>query len=328
MSSLSYSVIVPAYHAVDVIGQCVEALLNQTIDRAMYEIIVVDDGSEDETPDIAAAAGADVVIRAAHGGSAAARNVGIASAKGDILLFTDADCVPSPDWIARMVEPFKDPKVVGTKGTYRTRQGALIARLTQLEFEIRYQRMRHFRYIDFIDTYAAAYRKEILTTAHGFNTEYVAAEDVELSFRLARAGHRMVFVPEAWVWHLHPATLSSYLRRKMRFGYWRALLYAQLPEKISGDAHTDPMLKPQFGLLAVALGFGVGAFVYYPLAYVAFVLLGLFFVTTLPFVRWAWSRDRTVALAWPGVTFLRVLLQGATLGAGFVLHKIRPSHSS
>lgn len=328
MPSLSYSVIVPAYHAMDVIGLCVDALLNQTIDRETYEIIVVDDGSKDETASIAAEAGADVVVRAAHGGSAAARNVGIASAKGDIVLFTDADCVPSPYWIARMVEPFKDPKVVGTKGTYRTRQCALIARLTQLEFEIRYQRMRHFQYIDFIDTYAAAYRKEILTMAEGFNTDYVAAEDVELSFRLAQAGHRMVFVPEAWVWHLHPATLGSYLRRKMRFGYWRALLYARLPEKISGDAHTDPMLKPQFGLLAIALVFGIGALAYHSLAYVAIALFCLFFVTTLPFVRWAWSRDRTVALAWPGVTFLRVLLQGATLGAGFFLHKLRPPQSS
>jgi cellulose synthase/poly-beta-1,6-N-acetylglucosamine synthase-like glycosyltransferase len=312
----------------DVIGLCVDALLNQTIDRRAYEIIVVDDGSEDDTASIAADAGADVVIRAAHGGSAAARNVGIASAKGNIILFTDADCVPSSDWIAQMVEPFNDPKVVGAKGTYRTRQCALMARLTQLEFEIRYQRMRRFRYIDFIDTYAAAYRKEILTTAHGFNTDYIAAEDVELSFRLAQAGHRMVFVPEAWVWHLHPATLGSYLRRKMRFGYWRALLYARLPEKISGDAHTDPMLKPQFGLLALALVLGAGSLVYHPLVYAAIAILCLFFVTTLPFVRWAWSRDRVVALAWPWVTFLRVVLQGATLGAGFVLHKLRPSQSS
>ncbi|MFO7634110.1 MAG: glycosyltransferase family 2 protein, partial [Caldilinea sp.] len=154
-----YSVIVPAYQAADVIGDCVRALVRQTVDRARYEIIVVDDGSTDATGDMAREAGADRVLCVLHGGPSTARNAGIKAALGEILLFTDADCEPAEDWIAQMVMPLADPQIMGVKGTYRTRQASLIARLVQLEFEIRYARMAALERIDFIDTYAAAYRR-------------------------------------------------------------------------------------------------------------------------------------------------------------------------
>lgn len=318
MDRPDYSVIVPAYREEDVIGACVRALSRQTADRARYEIIVVDDGSADATAQAAQEAGADRVLRVEHGGPAAARNAGIAVAQGEIILFTDADCEPAEDWIAQMLAPFDDPRVMGVKGTYRTKQLSLIARLTQLEFEIRYERMAELPRIDFVDTYAAGYRRELFVKHGVFDTAYIAAEDVDLSFRLTRAEHWLVFAPNAWVWHRHPATLRRYLARKARFGYWRALLYVRYPDKISGDAHTDPTLKPQFALV-VALGLAAIAAVSWPLAWIAvLLLLTLFLATTLPFVRWAWRRDRAVALAWPGVTLLRVVVQGLGLAAGLL----------
>lgn len=313
-----YSVIVPAYQASDVVGACMRALGQQTVDRAQYEIVVVDDGSTDATSDVARAAGADRVLRVPHGGPASARNAGIEAARGEIVLFTDADCEPVEEWIARMVAPLDNPQVMGVKGAYRTKQPSLIARLVQLEFDIRYERMAELERIDFIDTYAAAYRR-VLFVNHGvFDTAYIAAEDVDLSFRLAQAGHWLVFAPNAWVWHRHPATLGRYLARKARFGYWRALLYVRYPDKISGDAHTDPALKLQFALAAL-LGLALATAVFWPPAWVAALLaLTFFLVTTLPFVRWAWRRDRAVALVWPGVTLLRVVVQGLGLTLGLL----------
>lgn len=325
--SPQFSIVVPAYQESKLIGECVEALCAQTIDRSRYEIIVVDDASTDDTAAIAEDAGADVVVHTPHGGAAAARNAGVGAAQGVLVLFTDADCAPSPEWLARMVAPFTDPTVVGTKGTYRTQQRELIARLVQLEFEIRYERMAELPEIDFIDTYSAAYRRDVMVEHGGFSTDYPvpSAEDVDFSFRLAREGHRMLFVPDAWVRHVHPNSLWSYLRRKMRFGYWRALLYVRYPDKIAGDAHTDPALKLQFALVALCLVTAVGCILWRPLWIGAALALGGFFLTTLPFVRWAWARDRPVALAWPFVTFLRVVTQGAGLAFGFLAHLLKPS---
>ena len=322
-----YSIIVPAFNEGQGIATCVRALADQAsgpeaIERLDYEIIVVDDGSADDTAGIAEAAGADLVLTIAHGGPAVARNAGLEVARGDLVLFTDADCAPMPGWIARMVAPFDDLRVVGVKGSYRTRQRGLMPRLVQLEFEIRYERMAQLPEIDFIDTYAAAYRREVLVREGGFSTSYPvpSVEDVDLSFRLAAKGHRMLFVPDAGVWHTHPATLWSYLRRKMRFGYWRALLYLRYAGKIGGDAHTDPALKIQFALVALGLLFFVGGLAWRPLWVGMLLCLAGFLMTTLPFVRWAWSRDREVAIVWPVVALVRVLLQGAGLAAGFAVH--------
>jgi glycosyltransferase involved in cell wall biosynthesis len=141
MSAPRYSVIVPAYQAEGTIGACVRALNAQTLPRDRYEIIVVDDDSTDRTANVAREAGADRVLTVPHGGPAAARNAGVDAARGEIVLFTDADCEPSPEWLERMVAPLADPGVTGAKGTYRTRQRALMARLVQLEYEFRYERM-------------------------------------------------------------------------------------------------------------------------------------------------------------------------------------------
>ncbi len=320
--SYDYSIIVPAYNADDVIGKCVAALMAQSVARERYEIVVVDDGSSDATGAAARAAGADRVLRIQHGGPSAARNAGIEAAQGEIVLFTDADCEPAPTWLERMTAPFDDPEVMGAKGTYRTRQTSSIARLVQLEFDIRYERMAALPRIDFIDTYAAAYRRSLLVEHGGFDTAFPipSAEDIDLSFRLARQGHRFVFAPDAWVWHRHPATLRAYLARKARFGYWRSLLYLRFPDKIQGDAHTDPTLKIQFALNLLLGLVLVASLLWPPLLWVGLILLIAFFFTTVPFVRWAWPRNRVVALLWPGVTFLRVWVQGAGLGIGLLQH--------
>jgi cellulose synthase/poly-beta-1,6-N-acetylglucosamine synthase-like glycosyltransferase len=315
-------VVVPAYQAAGVIGECVAALDEQTLPRERYEILVVDDASTDATGEVARAAGADGVVEIDHAGPSAARNQGVEAAQGELVLFTDADCIPAPDWIERMAAPFVEPEVMGAKGTYRSKQRGLVARLVQLEYEVRYENMRGLSRIDFIDTYAAAYRRSLLVDSSGFDTAFPipSAEDVELSFRLARQGHRFVFVPEAWVWHRHPETLRTYLTRKGRYGFWRALLYLRYPDKAGGDAHTDSMLKYQFVLDGLVGLFLVGGLLWSPLWLGAALLLALFFITTLPFVAWAWPRDRAVALAWPGVTLARVMVQGAGLAWGLLYH--------
>ena len=324
MQNPDFSVIVPAYQAADIIAACVTALAQQTVPRDRYEVLVVDDGSTDGTAAAAQAAGADRVLTIAHQGPAGARNAGVEAARGELVLFTDADCIPAPDWVEQLTAPFADSRVMGAKGTYRTRQRAPIARLVQREFEIRYERMAQLPQIDFVDTYAAAYRRALLLQSGGFDTVFPipSAEDVELSFRLAQAGHRLVFVPEAWVWHRHPTGLCAYLTRKGQYGFWRALLYLHHPEKIGGDAHTDPLLKVQFLLVALLGLTALGGLVWRPLWAAAAGLLLIFCATTWPFVRWVWAKDRLVAVLWPPVTLLRVFVQGTGLAVGLFRHGV------
>ena len=105
---LSISVIVPVYNGGDTLAACLQALQNQT--RLPDEIIVVDDGSTDDSAEIADRFGLKV-LRQRNAGPAAARNLGAQRAQGQLLLFTDADCCPASDWVERMVAPFADPLV-------------------------------------------------------------------------------------------------------------------------------------------------------------------------------------------------------------------------
>ena len=311
MTSQMLSVVVPAYNAAATIGECVAALRQQT-GVGPYEIIVVNDGSTDDTAALARAAGARVVATA-RGRPAAARNAGAHAAQGDIVCFTDADCTPSPEWLCEVTAPFDDPAVVAAKGTYVTGQTALVARFVQLEYEEKYDRLRAQPAIDFVDTYSCAYRRAVLLANGGFDERFHYLEDQELSFRLAERGLRMVFAERAVVAHRHSDTLARYLRKKATIGYWKAQVVRRFPGRVVRDSHTPQIMKPQMalatllllalaaGLLALAAGWPVAAWLLGGAGLLALVFLA----TTLPFVARAWRRDRAVALAAPALLFGR-----------------------
>jgi len=123
----------------------------------------------------------------------------------------------------------------------------------QALLESKYRRMAQRPTIDFIDTYSAAYRLDVFETAGGFDEALQVDEDQELSFRLAEAGARLVFAPEAVVYHRHVATPLAYMKRKFRIGYWKVLVAAMHPARIITDSHTPQSLKAQMALLALVL---------------------------------------------------------------------------
>jgi GT2 family glycosyltransferase len=246
----SVSVIVPVYNGSRLLPGCLSALQQQT--RRPDEIIVVDDGSTDDTFAVAGRLGVTVLSQP-NAGPAAARNLGARVARGRLLLFTDADCVPASDWVERMVAPFTDPGLAGAKGEYRTRQQELVARFVQQEYQDRYDRMAGLAYIDFVDTYSAAYRRDIFLALGGFDVTFPTAsvEDQEFSFRMARQGYRLVYVAGALVYHRHDRTLGEYIRRKFWIGYWKARVMRRYPAKLARDSHTPQVLKVQMGLAAL-----------------------------------------------------------------------------
>jgi cellulose synthase/poly-beta-1,6-N-acetylglucosamine synthase-like glycosyltransferase len=312
------TVIIPAYNAATTLGECLSALNAQTVERDRYEVIVVDDGSHDATSDVAAEHGARLV-RQQNAGQAAARNHGVQDAQGAIVAFTDADCAPAPTWLAEMVAPFADAGIAGTKGVYRTRQRSLAARFAQIEYEERYAHMRRVRYIDFVDTYAAAYRRNVFLDNGGFDTSFPgdsSGEDQELSFRLAERGYKMVFVPSAIVFHRHPPTVAAYARRKYKTGYWKALVLRLHPRKAVRDTHTPASLKAQMALVALTLPvivIGAALGLVLPFVVVMAILLAASYA---PFTIQAWRKDRAVGLVSPFLLTVRAVALGTGLLMG------------
>jgi glycosyltransferase involved in cell wall biosynthesis/GT2 family glycosyltransferase len=323
------TVVIPAYNAAATLGDALDALATQTITRSEFSVIVVDDGSTDATASMAAAKGA-LVISQPNAGPAAARNAGAAAAPPDcdILVFTDADCAPAPDFLARLTAPLEDAAVAGVQGAYRTRQTSLTARFAQIEFEDRYDYVEKRPTIDLVATYAAAYRRTVFDAAGGFDTSFRAAdnEDTELSYRLAAAGHRLVFAPDAIVYHRHPATLSRYLRIKASRAYWRLHVCREHPEKLVRDGYTPPVIRLQTvlaGLFALAAALAPFS---RPAGFFALAALAALLASALPFARFAAGHDRTVARLALFFVTLRSLAFAAGLGWGLA-HRLLPAQA-
>ncbi len=309
------SIIIPAKDASATIAACLDGALSQRNLDCSYEVIFVDDGSSDDTAEIAKAKGVKV-IQQENAGPAAARNAGADIAQGDILAFTDADCVPSPTWLAHLIEPFRDPQVVGAKGTYRTDQRGLVPRFVQQEYGYKYVQMAKQDSIDFIDTYSAAYRRAVFLENGGFDSAFAvpSVEDQELSFRLARKGYRMVFVPDAIVYHQHDETVWEYARRKWGIGYWKAFMLCWLPEKTFQDSHTPGTLRWQIFFLAVLLLASSVALFWKPgWSLVLLTMIG-FYGFALPLMGHIARRDRAVLPVAP----LLLLIRAGALGFGLV----------
>lgn len=314
---MSFSIIIPTFNGASRIGNCLDSLLAQAVD-ADAEIIVVDDGSSDHTCDVVRRYPGVHLISQANSGPAAARNRGALAAKGTIILFTDDDCVPTPDWLRTMLEPFEDAAIVGVKGAYRTRQKALVARFVQFDYEDRYRLMADLPEIDFVDTYSAAFRRDRFLELKGYDMTFplACAEDIELSYRMSERGWKMVFVPSATVYHTHPDTLRRYLQKKYKFAYWRMLALRKNPKKTIKDSHTPQIMKLQllFGpALLLAICFDL---VIHPSVPASAIVCIAFLLSTLPFTVRVIRKDPTVGLLSPLLLAARSCAQvlGVTTG--------------
>lgn len=315
------SVIVPAHNAAATIGDCLRSLQAQQGVGDSYEIIVVDDGSSDGTAELAQQNTITLVHSHKRRGAAAARNLGIQVARGDILCFTDADCVPQPDWIAQLIQPLQqDTSIVGSKGIYATRQRRIVARFVQIEYEDKYDRLRTQSRIDFVDTYSAAYRRQVLLDNGGFDEGIFFVEDQELSFRLAARSYQMVFQPAAVVYHRHSDSVVRYFHKKFMIGYWKTQVIRRFPGRAIKDSHTPQILKVQMGLAALALVAAAVTLVFPLFLPILAGVLFIFFLTTIPFLRKSWPKDQMVTLVAP----LLLAIRAVALGLGYTWGTLRP----
>lgn len=314
------SIVIPAFNAEKNIGACLDALRAQVAPGD--EIIVVDDGSTDATRALAESRGVRVLAQA-NRGAAAARNAGADRARGDIVLFIDADSVPEARWLAKMIAPFADAQVAGVSGEKKTRQKNLWARYIQAEYDFKYDRIAAHRDIDFVDSSTAAYRREWFLANDGFDATLMEAEDVELSFRLAERGYRMVLARDAIAWHTHPESLGEFLRRKYRYAIWRAIVYARFPRKAARDTRTPQSQKFQVVLAFVSLPATLASLVWQGALWLVLLWLGVFAASTLAFAARCGRESKMLAMIAPVTLLLAAYAGGAGAIVGMFKARMR-----
>ena len=307
------------------IGHCLDALLNQTSGKNV-EILVVNDGSTDNTVGVVERSSGVRLISQANAGPAAARNRGALEARGTIILFTDDDCVATPDWLDAMLEPFQDPEVVGAKGVYRTRQTSLVARFVQIEYEDRYRLMRSQSSIDFIDTYSAAFRRDRFLAMNGYDISFpvACAEDIELSYRMSARGCKMQVRPEGD--RLSHASVTLWRNTSRRNTSSRSGAYSRCAKircKAVRDSHTPQLMKLQLLFAPVLLLAFACDLALRPAWPASLLVLAAFLVSTLPFTLRAFRKDAIVGLLSPALLAARAWAQllGVAAGLFYARHK-------
>jgi len=209
---LRVSVIIPVLNGGPLLAECIQAVRRSSY--PVWEIIVVDDGSNDGSADLARRLGCKVFETSGRTGPAAARNLGASRATADVLFFIDADVVVRPGVIERIVAGLEDPSVHGVLGVQDPdmRFSDACSRYKNLWMYHTYA-ARSGGDVPLFYTTAAAIRREAFVAAGGFDVNYAGPniEDTDFGQKLASRGYRIVVDPSARVEHVKGYRLKTLL---------------------------------------------------------------------------------------------------------------------
>ena len=231
----SVTVIVPVRDAERTIAKCIEALLAQDYPQSLLQIIIADNGSTDHTQEIIRSFPVEMVIEPKTG-SYNARNLALPLARGEIIAFTDSDCVPESDWLSCLIRGFEDPRVVGCGGKIEDFIGTGWVQSYSNRHVLRQDQAlaESTRPHPYIIGANMAYRREVFSEIGTFDGRFISGGDTDMSWRVQQAGYLVRYVPEAVVHHFHRASVDGLYGQYFRYGIGRhCLTYKHL--KKTGD---------------------------------------------------------------------------------------------
>jgi glycosyltransferase involved in cell wall biosynthesis len=239
------SVVVPTYNRADHLPRLLNALVQQTLPKDRFELILVDDGSKSPIAPIAEEYATRIALkclRQPNAGPAAARNAGIAVATGMFIAFTDDDCAPDSDWLANFVRALAEFPDAMVGGAVRNGvEGALASEAAQMVIDNVYRFYnRNPLQAHFFASNNMACSAELLRALNGFDENFRCAEDRNLCDRWRLAGRRLVFTPEAKVAHFHRLNVASFVR--MYFAYGRGALRFHSYRALNGAGSSGELL--------------------------------------------------------------------------------------
>lgn len=224
------SVVVAVFNAESTIVACIESL--QRLHYPAFEIIVVDDGSTDQTPNlIGHFDGIRVVRHDINQGLSAARNAGILASSGEIVAFTDADCQVDAAWLSYLSLTLEEHEFKGVGGhnllpEEMPRAAAAVGVAPGGPIHV----MLTDRVAEHIPGCNMAFYRSVLDEVGGFDVRFRAAgDDVDLCWRIQQNGHRIGFSPGGFVWHDRRTSISGYVKQQMGYGKAEALLAQKFP---------------------------------------------------------------------------------------------------
>jgi len=255
------SLIIPAHNESAVLPKTLEKIFSSNYPKNILEVIVVDDGSTDDTAKIAKRFGVKLIKNKENLGKCKALNVGIKNASNDIIITTDADTEFGKNTIENLVKHFSDEEVGAVAGYYKALPlknlfshfslGKLktffllkFQSLEYMTFLFARRRQAAFDAVMVVPGAVGAYRKEVLEKIGGFDSKMLI-EDYDATIRIHKTGYKVVCEKDAVAWTKPPANISELVRQRLR---WYRGGFEVLAK------HTD-LIQSKHGFVPIILGF-------------------------------------------------------------------------
>ena len=221
------SVVVCSYNGAKTLDRCLESLKN--VDYPDYEVVLVDDGSKDNTQEIAAKHPWIVNIRQENKGLSYARNVGARASKGDVIVYTDSDCMADPDWLYYLVGTLLSGDYAGVGGPNISPPAE---NWVQACVSAAPGGPSHVLLTDVVAEHIPgcnmAFHRWAFEQVGGFDPEYrKAGDDVDFCWRLQSSGGVIAFSPAAIVWHYRRFSLGAFKKQQEGYGEAESMLRFQ-----------------------------------------------------------------------------------------------------
>jgi cellulose synthase/poly-beta-1,6-N-acetylglucosamine synthase-like glycosyltransferase len=299
---MKVSIVIPVRNAGDILAQCLDSL--RFLDYSHYEVLLVDGMSTDNTRNIAQQYNVRVIDNPKHT-VVSARNIGFAQSVGELVAFTDADCVVDTDWLKNAVKYFEDEKVGGIGGANLIpKEEKPFAKAVGIIFDMAHglnsgaptkvlDKVIESRFFGS----NAIYRSSVLSKVLPIDESIREGEDVVLNYKITELGYKLLYVPDVLVWHYRRATPKSFWNQMYRYGLAKVLLSKSVPKSV-----TFPQILLGFSLpiLIIILIAGLFNFV------TAYSIYGIFAVLII-LIAFLYGSEKSQSST-IGINFLWALL--------------------
>jgi len=216
------SVIVPVFNNADGIAILLNALESQTYGVSHYEVVVIDNGSQDETLEVVTRFASHsestiVILQESHRGSYAARNKGLSESRGEILAFTDSDCIPTESWLMDGVSGLLETNADGAGGRIEfTYESGTPNVYEYLDSANKLDQKSYVEDVGFAATANFVVRRSAIDKLGPFLSDLESGGDYEFGVRFERHGLSLTYLEDATVMHPARSSFGSIIKKNMR----------------------------------------------------------------------------------------------------------------
>ena len=312
------SIVIAAYNCENSLPLTLDSIKKLKYPNKKIEIIIIDDASVDNTANIAKSYNIKVISHNKRLGVAGARNTGIQNSINEFIAFIDADCIVSENWLKNLIKPFRDTSVWATGGYILNYKNEKTNIHKFINFDLMYRKRNNIT--KSVPGGNSAFRKITFNKLGLLDEKFEGAEDIEISIRILKSGHKLVFVDSAIVYHPFPSSIPNYFLKNMNYAKNRTQLYLNKNYFNFKDDHTPNIIIVQPFILFLII-FNLILYNYNIILYTQYIAIFLFFILILlniNFLILVYKHNFNLLL----FTFLMIIIKNFSLLIGIILGSI------